>query len=104
MENSLLERYASLLVNYSLDLKEKEHLLIRTTTLAEDLVREIYRAAVKKGAVVSVDFSFRAQSKIFLDEANDWQLGFISPASKRAIETCDAYPSRHWYPRRQGCH
>ena len=87
----MLYKYAKLLVDYSLDLKAGEHLHIKSTTLAEDLIREIYREAANKGCHVSVDMSFRGQSKIFLDKANDDQLSYISPIQKKAMETCDAY-------------
>jgi len=87
----LLEKYAKLLVNYCLELKQNEKLYIKTSILAEPLVREVYREALKVGAHVEVDFSFRDQAKIFLEEAQTSQLEFISPFSKTAIETFDAY-------------
>lgn len=91
MERGILNKYARLLIDYSLDLQKGEHLHIKSTTLAEDLIREIYREAIRKGATVSVDMSFRAQGKIFLDEANNEQLEYVSPMQKVAMETCDAY-------------
>ncbi len=48
----MLNKYAQLLVGYCLELQAKEKLLIRTTTLAEPLVREVYREATKAGAIV----------------------------------------------------
>ena len=74
-----------------MDLQKGEHLYITSTTLAEDLIREIYREATKKGAHVSVDLSFREQGKIFMDEANDEQITYVSPIKKLAMEICDAY-------------
>ncbi len=87
----LLKKYAKLLVNYCLELQKDEKLYIKTTLLAEPLVREVYREALKVGGHVEVDFSFRDQSKIFLDEAKENQLSHISPFSKLAIESFDAY-------------
>ncbi len=43
----MLEKYAQLLVNYCLDIREGDRLFIQTTTLAEPLVREVYRAALR---------------------------------------------------------
>lgn len=91
MERGILNRYARLLVDYCLDLQKGEHLYIKSTTLAEDLIREIYREAIKKEAHVSVDLSFREQGKIFMDEATDAQIEYISPIKRLAMETCDAY-------------
>lgn len=87
----MLNKYAKLLVDYSLNLQAGEHLYIKSTTLAEDLIREIYREATKKGAFVTIDMALRGQNKIFFDHANDDQLQFVSPVHKSAMETCDAY-------------
>ena len=87
----MLNKYAKLLTLYSLDLKAGEKLYIKSTTLAEPLIREIYREATKIGAHVTVDMSFRGQSKIFMDLADDDQLQYISPTSIQAMEDCDAY-------------
>ena len=43
----MIKKYAHLLVNYSLSLNKGERVLIKTTTLAEDLAREVYREAIK---------------------------------------------------------
>lgn len=91
MTDTILQRYAHLLVHYCLELKAGERLYIRTTTLAEDLVREVYRAALRAGAHVEVDMAFREQDRIFLTEANDEQLAYISPLYRQAMEAFDAY-------------
>lgn len=90
MEN-IHQRYAALLVHYCLELKKGERLFIRTTTLAEDLLREVYRAATKVGAHVETELSFREQSRIFLELANEDQLNYISPQYQQAMEEFDAY-------------
>lgn len=87
----MLNQYARLLTHYSLDLQPGEKLYIKSTTLAEPLIREVYREAIKMGAHVTVDMSFRGQSRIFMDHANDDQLAHISPTSIQAMEDCDAY-------------
>ena len=65
----MLEKYAHLLVNYCLELKSGEKLFIQTTTLAEPLLREVYRAAIKKGVHVEYQMTFREQNRIFINEA-----------------------------------
>ncbi len=87
----MLKKYAQLLVNYSLYLKKSEHLYIHTSTLAEPLVKEVYRYAVKKGAHVSVQFDFEHQQEIFFEEAAEHQLKHIPPFKKMAMEGFDAY-------------
>lgn len=92
MENIFLERYAQLLVNYSLSIKPGEKLFIQTTPLAEPLVREVYKAALRAGAaVVEIDFLFEGKQDIFLQNANKMQLAEAPPLYKLAMETFDAY-------------
>lgn len=88
---NILQSYARLLVNYCLELKAGERLYIRTTTLAEDLLREVYREAVRVGAHVEYELEFREQNRIFLETANDEQLQYISPLYRQAMEEFDAY-------------
>ncbi len=87
----MLEKYAHLLVNYCLELKEGEKLFIQTTTLAEPLLREVYRAAIRLGVHVEYQMTFREQNRIFIHEAQHHQLDYISPSSKSMMETFDAY-------------
>ena len=88
---SILSRYAHLLVNYCLELKPGEQLYIRTSTLAEPLVREVYRHALRVGAMVETDFAFQGMAKILYEEAKDAQLDQISPFYKKAISDFDAF-------------
>jgi aminopeptidase len=88
---NILEKYAHLLVHYSLFIKKGETLLISSTTLAEPLVREVYKACIKAGAHVVVDLSFREQDKIFLDYANEEQLKRVNPIKLKMMSEFDAY-------------
>ena len=87
----MYRKYAQLLVNYSLYLKAGETLYINTTTLAEPLVKEVYREALKVGAHVSVQLSFEDQDSIMYNNSTEDQLSYISPFHKLAIEEFDAY-------------
>jgi len=89
--NEILSKYASLLVNYCVELQPNEKLYIKSTTLAEPLIREVYREAVKAGGHVHVNLDFRGKKSIFLSEAEDEQLDYVSPFFKKAIEEFDAY-------------
>jgi aminopeptidase len=88
---NILQKYAHLLVHYCLHLKPGEKLYITTTTLAEPLVREVYREAIRAGAFVEYHMSFREHNRIFIAEANDAQLDHIYPAYKDMMATFDAY-------------
>ena len=88
---TILNRYAQLLVNYCLEIKRGDQLYVKTTTLAEPLVREVYREAHRAGATVEVSMDFREQGRIFLEEARGKQLKYVSPFYKEAIENFNAY-------------
>lgn len=87
----ILEKYAKLLVEYCLEIQAGDKLFVSTTTLAQPLVREVYRHAMRKGAHVDVKMSFREEANIFLKEANDEQLAHINPLQQKAMEEYDAY-------------
>ncbi len=87
----ILQRYANLLVNYCVEIKKGEKLFVRTTTLAEPLVREVYRAAIKAGAIVEVEMAFREQNRILINEGSEHQLKYPSMQYKKAMEEFDGY-------------
>lgn len=88
---SILNKYAKLLVDYSLEIKKGEKLYVRSTTLAEPLVREVYREAVIRGAHVEVDLAFRGKNRIFLENASPEQISQTPYSYQHAIEKFDAY-------------
>ncbi|MEZ4981436.1 MAG: aminopeptidase [Saprospiraceae bacterium] len=46
MEN-IIQRYAKLLVHYCLEIKDGDKLYVTSSTLAEPLIKEVYREALK---------------------------------------------------------
>ena len=88
---TILEKYADLLVHYCMEIKPGDKLFIKTTILAEPLVREVFRSAIRAGAMVDTDLEFREQTRIFFQEAQAPQLSRVSPLYKLAMETYDAY-------------
>ena len=85
------QKYAELLLDYCLEIKEGQKLYIKSSTLAEPLLRELYRGGVLRGAHVVIDMSFSGQNKIFMDNANDDQLKFASPNHIEAMHQYDAF-------------
>ena len=88
---NILKKYAHLLVHYCVDLQPGERLYISSTTLAEPLIREVYRTAVKAGAHVEVDLAFRGQGHIFVNNANEEQLQYLPTLYNKAMHEFDAY-------------
>lgn len=91
MNASVLNKYACLLLDYCLEVKSGQKLFVRTTTLAEPLVREVYRESIKRGAHIEIDMSFSGKAKIYYDFAEAHQIAFISPVEQMIFETFDAY-------------
>ena len=91
--NQILEKYAKLLVNYCLEVKAGEKVFIKSSTLAEPLIKEVYREVIRNGAYAEVDMAFEDKAKIFLQEANHDQLKINSPFNALAIKDFDAYLS-----------
>ena len=88
----IIKKYAALLVDYCLSIQEGEKLYINSTTVAEPLVREVYRTAMNRGAIVETDLSFMGMNRIFIEEAStDAQLRYMKTLYSRAMTTFDAY-------------
>lgn len=87
----LLEKYAQLLVHYCLEIQEGDRLLIQSTTLAEPLVREVYRHATRAGAQVICDLAFEGQGRILLEEAPESLLDREDFFKRYAMEQFEAY-------------
>lgn len=91
MYDPRLDRWADVLVNYSLALKPGEHLLIEAHHLAAPLVRAIYRAALAAGANPETRITLDGLQEDLLKRATDAQLAFVSPVGWAAFESIDAY-------------
>jgi aminopeptidase len=79
---SLFDRWASVLVDYSTEVRAGDQVAISGGVAAEPLLRAIYRAALRKGAHAVLLPSFgEAQADLF-SLATDEQLAFISPIER----------------------
>lgn len=87
----ILKKYASLLVNYCVEIKEGDRLFINSSTLAEPLIKEVYREAVIRGANVEVNLDFRDKYNMFINNASDDQLKNVSPFFHMAMKDFNAY-------------
>ncbi len=91
MINTYLQKYAHLLVNYSLDVQPGERVLIRSTTLAEPLIREVYRETLRAGGHPYTMLEFQGESRIMIEEGNEFQLTHSPEFLKIAMEDFDCY-------------
>jgi aminopeptidase len=75
-------KYANVIVDYSLHPKKRDVVVIQCTPLGEPLALECYRRLIKVGCIPHIRMSTPAFNEIFLKEAADWQLKFVSPLTK----------------------
>jgi len=89
MRDPRIAHVADILVNYSTRLQPGEEVLIEGSTAAEPMLLEIYRAALRAGAHPLLLVQPAEAREIFLREANEDQLGFISPFLDTLFEQVD---------------
>lgn len=84
------KKYADLIVNYCLDIKEKQWVLIKTSCSAEPFLPDLYAALLKKGAFVETDIHFSEQERTLIDHGNKDQLQQCPFLYKKAVHNFDA--------------
>lgn len=89
LQDVRINRWAETLVQYSLKLKKGDLVLIRGSELSLPLIKAVYREALKAGAHPEVDMAVPGIQEIFLKEADDDQLAFVSPVTRLQIEKYD---------------
>jgi aminopeptidase len=91
MKDIRLERWANILVNYSLGVKKGDLFQIKSRYMADPLIHEVYRLALQKGAHPYVTYFGEGLNEIFYKEASKEQLEFLSAVEKLEIEKIDKY-------------
>lgn len=81
-----VERFARVLTDFSLPLAPGDYFVIIASPLAGDLVKAVYRYALRKGAHVDVQAMLPDLRTIFFKEASDEQLRFVSPIQRLVYE------------------
>ena len=90
MINPMLEKYADVLVNYSVEVKKGDNVLIKGAMVAEPLIKELYKKVLENGGHPIVIPSFEGQDELFFEYASDHQLEYQSPFTKYIVENIDA--------------
>ena len=89
MVDSRIENLAKLCVQYSVDVKPKEKVLIQGNVVAFPLIKELFKECLLGGAypiiIPSLDVEY-----IFFKYAKEHQLKFVSPFEKFLIKDADA--------------
>ncbi len=90
MIDQRLVKLADLLVNYSVEVKPGQKVLIQGSVLAEALIKEVYIKVLEAGGHPINMISFREQDYTFFTHANEDQLKFIHEPVKYMYENYDA--------------
>lgn len=84
-------KYADLLINYSLELRKGERLLISSSHLAEPLIGEVYKAALLAGGHPVLLIDLPEVEKTMLDYGNDSQIAYANPFFKTGMDEFETY-------------
>lgn len=90
MIDKRLEKLATILVRYSLNLKKNDLFVISGSHLAAPLIKEVYHQAIKIGAHPFTHIGIDGLAEIFYNCSSEQQLKYVSPLSKFEIEHIDA--------------
>ena len=92
--NTVWDKYAQVLVDYSTDVQKGDTVQIRATSAeAKDLVKAIYKRVLEKGGHPIVRTSIVDLADTFIKYASDEQLDYVDPITKMEYETIDKFIS-----------
>lgn len=75
---------AQVMLDHSVKVKAKEHVLIITDDLGLPLAKAVYSEVMKRGAYPMIDISTSGLAYSFYSQANEWQLGYVPDSVIRA--------------------
>lgn len=85
--SNLWEKYAKVLVDYSVNVQKGELTIIRSDSqLSQPLVKEIYKQVLLKGAYPVVRVGVEGLNEVYIKNASDEQLEYIDPMTKIEYE------------------
>ncbi len=89
MIDKRIEKLADLLVNYSVEVKKGDNVVIQGNTLAEPLVNSIFAKVLQAGGNPLVMIQPTSAEEIYYKYASKEQLQHVPPPEKLVIETYD---------------
>ncbi len=89
--STLLRKYADLLINYCVEARPGDKILIESTFLAEPLLRELWRSGLEAGAILEFSLDFRDKQRLFYQHAGESQLSYVPLLKRHAFEAFDGY-------------
>lgn len=89
MRDPRLDKMASVIVDYALNVQRGEKILLNGELPGLPLMEALYEALIKKGAHVKTNFIVPLWNEIFFRYASEEQLKHTSPFALHEVEICD---------------
>jgi len=89
MTDPRIEKLAQVMTEYSAPVKEGDQVFVQAKPVAQPLLLALCRAVLERGGHPVVLAEVPGVHEIFLREANDAQIDFVSPVQRMVIETFD---------------
>ena len=91
---TIWDKYAEVLVDYSVDVQKGDLVQIRATSVyAKDLVKAVFKRVLERGGHPLVRTSIEDMSDTFIKLASDEQLDYVDPITKLEYEEVDKFIS-----------
>jgi aminopeptidase len=91
MRDVRLEKLARVLVDYSIEAREGEQVVLGGATGAEPLIKEVYSRLLEVGAIPVPQLTLPGMQEIFFEKARDLHYEEMPPAVLSAYEQADAF-------------
>lgn len=86
-----IKKYAKLLTNYSLQVKDGSEVLIQGEDVSLPLIKAVYQEVLKQGGHPLVITKFAEQEELFFRSASRQQLEYVSPFDEFLMKNIDCY-------------
>ncbi len=83
------ERLAAVLIGHSLAVRAGDVVLLRGTTVAAPLLRELYRGTLRAGGYPELQLDLDGREEALLELGEESQLDWVSPSVLEAVERVD---------------
>jgi aminopeptidase len=93
MADTRIKKLAELLVNHSTKIKKGDKVIISGDSLAEPLIKEVYRLCIQKGAIATVKVSLPGLAYTYYKYAQDHQLKYYPKISEIESKETDVFIS-----------